>query len=162
MKSLGPYREVPVASPGHETPDPQRLGQGTAKSRSAKFRFGTTNPGHFEQRAYLNDHGGPAQSPVRRPRGSLSGGPQRLDQFLRAQGVEVTLVMHFDNIQKIKEAVALGQGISILPARTMQAEIAQGRLVVVKLNAPGLARPLGIVHRRKKNSTAPPRASSAY
>ena len=51
-------------------------------------------------------------------------------------------------IRMIKEA--LGQGISILPARTMQAEIEQGRLVAVKLNAPGLARPLGIVHRRRK------------
>ena len=47
----------------------------------------------------------------------------------------------------IKEAVAL---VSILPARTMQAEIEQGRLVVVRLNASGLARPLGIVHRRRK------------
>jgi LysR family transcriptional regulator, transcriptional activator of the cysJI operon len=75
---------------------------------------------------------------------------RELDRFLRAQGVEVNLVMHFDNIQMIKEAVALGQGISILPARTMQAEIEQGRLVAVKLNAPGLARPVGIVHRRKK------------
>jgi DNA-binding transcriptional LysR family regulator len=75
---------------------------------------------------------------------------RELDRFLRAQGVEVNLVMHFDNIQMIKEAVALGQGISILPARTMQAEIEQGRLVAVKLNAPGMARPVGIVHRRKK------------
>ena len=73
-----------------------------------------------------------------------------MDRFLRAQGVEVNLVMHFDNIQMIKEAVALGQGISILPARTMQAEIERGRLVAVKLNAPGLARPVGIVHRRRK------------
>jgi DNA-binding transcriptional LysR family regulator len=75
---------------------------------------------------------------------------RELDRFLRAQGVEVNLAMHFDNIQMIKEAVALGQGISILPARTMQAEIEQGRLVAVRLNAPGLERPLGIVHRRKK------------
>src|ERR1035437_3134880 len=75
---------------------------------------------------------------------------RELDRFLRAQGVEVNLIIHFDNIQMIKEAVALGQGISILPARTMQAEIEQGRLVAVKLNAPGLARPLGIVHRRRK------------
>ena len=75
---------------------------------------------------------------------------RELDRFLRAQGVEVNLLMHFDNIQMIKEAVALGQGISILPARTMQAEIEQGRLVAVKLNAPGLARPVGIVHRRRK------------
>ena len=44
--------------------------------------------------------------------------------------------MHFDNIQMIKEAVALGSGVSILPARTMQAEIAQGRLVAVPLHAP--------------------------
>jgi DNA-binding transcriptional LysR family regulator len=75
---------------------------------------------------------------------------RELDRFLRAQGVEINLAMHFDNIQMIKEAVALGQGISILPARTMQAEIEQGRLVAVKLIAPGLFRPVGIVHRRRK------------
>jgi DNA-binding transcriptional LysR family regulator len=75
---------------------------------------------------------------------------RELDRFFRAIGIEVRTVMHFDNIQMIKEAVALGSGISILPARTMQAEIAQGRLVAVKLNAPELVRPVGIVHRRKK------------
>jgi len=75
---------------------------------------------------------------------------RELDRFLRAQGVEINLAMHFDNIQMIKEAVALGQGISILPSRTMQAEIEQGRLVAVKLIAPGLFRPVGIVHRRRK------------
>jgi DNA-binding transcriptional LysR family regulator len=75
---------------------------------------------------------------------------RELDRFFRAGGIEVRMVMHFDNIQMIKEAVALGSGISILPARTMQAEIAQGRLVAVKLNAPDLVRPVGIVHRRRK------------
>ena len=75
---------------------------------------------------------------------------RELDRFFRAQGIEMNLVMHFDNIQMIKEAVALGSGISILPARTMQAEIAQGRLVAVRLHAPELARPVGIVHRKRK------------
>jgi DNA-binding transcriptional LysR family regulator len=75
---------------------------------------------------------------------------QGREQAGARRGVEVNLAMHFDNIQMIKEAVALGQGISILPARTMQAEIERGRLVAVKLNAPGLARPVGIVHRRRK------------
>ncbi len=70
--------------------------------------------------------------------------------FFRAQGVEVRLVMHFDNIQTIKEAVALGSGMSILPARTMQAEIAQGRLVAIPLEAPELVRPVGVVHRRRR------------
>ena len=64
------------------------------------------------------------------------------------------MAMHFDNIQTIKEAVALGSGISILPARTMQAEIAQGRLVAVKLHAPDLHRPVGVLHRRRKKFNA--------
>jgi DNA-binding transcriptional LysR family regulator len=75
---------------------------------------------------------------------------KELERFFRAHGVAVRLVMHFDNIQMIKEAVALGRGVSILPARTMQAEIEQGRLVAVPLRAPELVRPVGIVHRRRR------------
>jgi DNA-binding transcriptional LysR family regulator len=75
---------------------------------------------------------------------------RELDRFLRDQGIEIRTAMQFDNIQMIKEAVALGSGISILPARTMQAEIAQGRLVSIRLHAPELVRPVGIVHRKRK------------
>jgi DNA-binding transcriptional LysR family regulator len=50
----------------------------------------------------------------------------------------------------IKEAVALGSGVSILPARTMEAEIRGGRLVSIPLDAPDLVRPVGIVHRKRK------------
>ena len=75
---------------------------------------------------------------------------RELDRFLRSNGVTVNMAIHFDNIQMIKEAVALGSGISLLPARTMQAEIAQGRLVAVKLHAPELQRPVGVIHRRRK------------
>lgn len=72
--------------------------------------------------------------------------------------MEVRVVMHFDNIQTIKEAVALGNGIAILPARTMQTEIEQSRLVAVRLNAPGLVRPIGVVHRKRKTLTRAARA----
>jgi DNA-binding transcriptional LysR family regulator len=75
---------------------------------------------------------------------------RELDRFFREEGVEIHLTMQFDNIQMIKEAVALGGGMSILPARTMQAEIAQGRLASVPLHAPDLIRPVGIVHRKRK------------
>jgi DNA-binding transcriptional LysR family regulator len=78
---------------------------------------------------------------------------RHIDRFLREQGVEVRVVMQFDNVPMIKEAVALGSGISILPDRTMQAEIEQGRLVSIPLDAPGLIRPIGIVHRRRKKLT---------
>jgi DNA-binding transcriptional LysR family regulator len=84
---------------------------------------------------------------------------RELDRFFRAHGVSVNLAMHFDNIQMIKEAVGLGRGISILPARTVLAEIAQGRLVAVKLHAPDLFRPVGIVHRKRKKFN---RAAQAF
>jgi DNA-binding transcriptional LysR family regulator len=82
-----------------------------------------------------------------------------LERFFRNQGIAVNLVMHFDNIQMIKEAVALGRGVSILPERTMQAEIAQGRLVAVPLRAPELVRPVGIVHQKRKKLN---RAAQAF
>lgn len=75
---------------------------------------------------------------------------RELDRFFREHSIEIRMAMQFDNIQMIKEAVALGSGISILPARTMQAEIAQGRLVSIPLRAPDLVRPVGIVHRKRK------------
>jgi DNA-binding transcriptional LysR family regulator len=83
---------------------------------------------------------------------------RELDRFLRSHGIAVNLVMHFDNIQTIKEAVALGSGISILPERTMHAEIDQGRLVAVRLDAPELVRPIGIVHRKRKKFNRAARA----
>lgn len=75
---------------------------------------------------------------------------RELDRFFRESGVTVTTVMQFDNIQSIKEAVALGSGISILPERAMQAEVQQKRLVSVRLYAPQLLRPVAVIHRRKK------------
>jgi LysR family transcriptional regulator, transcriptional activator of the cysJI operon len=84
---------------------------------------------------------------------------RELDRFFKAQGVEVNMAMHFDNIHTIKEAVVLGTGISILPARTMQAEIAQRRMVAVKLHAPDLVRPVGVVHRKRKKLN---RAAQAF
>jgi LysR family transcriptional regulator, transcriptional activator of the cysJI operon len=73
-----------------------------------------------------------------------------IDRFLREHHVRVNVTLHFDNLQMIKEAVAHGEGVSIMPARVMQEEIAQGRLVPIPIAKLELFRPVGIVHRRKK------------
>lgn len=78
---------------------------------------------------------------------------RELDRFFREHEVRISIVMQFDNIQSIKEAVVLGSGISILPERTIHAEVEQGRLVSIPLHAPELVRPTGIIHRRKKKLT---------
>jgi len=46
--------------------------------------------------------------------------------------------------------VAHRAGVSILPARVMRDEVAQGRLAAVPITASELYRPLGIIHRKKK------------
>lgn len=78
---------------------------------------------------------------------------RELDRFFRDHNVSISVVMQFDNIQSIKEAVVLGSGISILPERTMQTEVEQNRLVSIPLHAPELVRPTGIIHRKKKKLT---------
>jgi DNA-binding transcriptional LysR family regulator len=73
-----------------------------------------------------------------------------IDRFLRGHGVTAEPVLQFDNIQMIKEAVAIGTGVSILPEPTVAPEAAQGRLVTVALRGAELARPVGIIYRRGK------------
>ncbi|MGI8742439.1 MAG: substrate-binding domain-containing protein [Bryobacteraceae bacterium] len=73
-----------------------------------------------------------------------------MDRFLREHHVHVDHTLHFDNPRMIKEAVAHGSGVSIVPARIMELEIAQGRLIPIPIAAPELYRPVGVIHRRKK------------
>jgi DNA-binding transcriptional LysR family regulator len=75
---------------------------------------------------------------------------REVDRYLRDRDVSVNLIMHFDNLQMIKEAVMLGSGVSIAPARVLQTERDAGRLLGIPLVAPRLYRPLGIIHRRRK------------
>jgi DNA-binding transcriptional LysR family regulator len=81
-----------------------------------------------------------------------------IERFLREQGVKVHIVMRFDNIQSMKEALRLGNTVSILPAPMLRDEVAEGRLCAIPLGVP-LFRPLGIIHRRKR---AFPRATQVF
>jgi LysR family transcriptional regulator, transcriptional activator of the cysJI operon len=74
---------------------------------------------------------------------------REVDRYLRDHNVGVNYVMHFDNLQMIKEAVVLGHGVSITPKRILGTELAAGRIVAVQLADP-LTRPLGILHRRRR------------
>ena len=73
-----------------------------------------------------------------------------LDRFFREHGVQREVAYEFDNIQMIKEALSIGQGVSILPERTVRQEVTDGRLVSLPIEAEGLVRPVGILMQRKK------------
>jgi len=75
---------------------------------------------------------------------------KEIDRFFRQRSVSVRIGMEFDNIETIKQAVEIGAGISILPERTVREKAAIKSLAAVRLIAPELRRPLGIVHRHRR------------
>jgi len=76
-----------------------------------------------------------------------------IDRILRQHDIRVGVVMEFDNIETIKQAIGVGAGVSILPQPTILAEVANRTLAAVPLTIPDLVRPLGIIHRRGKPFT---------
>ena len=75
---------------------------------------------------------------------------KEIDRYLRQRSVNIHTVMEFDNIETIKQAVAIGAGVSILPEPTVRDEGQNGALVAIRLSAPELRRPIGIIHRQRK------------
>ncbi|MBA3972901.1 MAG: LysR family transcriptional regulator [Candidatus Solibacter sp.] len=73
-----------------------------------------------------------------------------IERFLKEHGVKVQVVMRFDNIQSMKEALRMGSAVSILPAPMLETDVAEGRLKTISLSTP-LFRPLGIIHRRRRS-----------
>ena len=73
-----------------------------------------------------------------------------LDRFFREHGISRGVQLEFDNIQMIKEALSINQGVSILPERTVRQEVAERRLVAIPIQATGLVRPVGILLNRKR------------
>ncbi|MDX2270154.1 MAG: LysR family transcriptional regulator [Bryobacter sp.] len=72
---------------------------------------------------------------------------KNIDRYLRDNDAEVEPIMHFDNLQSIKEAVLLGRGISIVPWPVIAQDVAAGRLRAADLS-PNLMRPVGVIHRK--------------
>lgn len=73
-----------------------------------------------------------------------------VDGYLREQGVRPTMVMEFDNIETIKQAVSVEAGVSILPHPTVTKEVGARILVAIPLAGAPFVRPLGIVYRRQR------------
>ncbi len=76
-----------------------------------------------------------------------------IDRALRQANVKLNIVMAFDNIETIKQAVSIAAGVTILPRHTVLKEVGVGALSVVNLSALELVRPVGLIHRRQKPLT---------
>jgi DNA-binding transcriptional LysR family regulator len=73
-----------------------------------------------------------------------------VDRCLRQHEARINVVMEFDNIETIKQAIAIAAGVSILPRPTILKEVGSRTLAAIPLTMSELIRPLGIIHRRGK------------
>ena len=78
-----------------------------------------------------------------------------IDRVLKRAGIRIEVVMQFDNIETIKQAIAIAAGVSILPRAAVAKEAGIRMLATVPLAIGGLVRPIAIIHRRGKR-LAPP------
>ena len=76
-----------------------------------------------------------------------------IDRALKQSPVRVDVVMEFDNVETIKQAIGINAGLSILPRPTIQKELDMRTLAALPLSFPGLVRPIGIIYRRGKRMT---------
>ena len=76
-----------------------------------------------------------------------------IDRALRQYNVRPNIVMEFDNIETIKQAIMIAAGVSLLPRHTVEKEAGIRTLAVVPFGIPDLVRPVGIIHRRQKQPT---------
>src|SRR5262245_14211831 len=76
-----------------------------------------------------------------------------IDRALKQQNIKVDVVMEFDNVETIKQAIGINAGIAILPRPTIVKEIGMRTVVTLPLVLPGLVRPIGIIHRKSDRLT---------
>ncbi|MEX0887702.1 MAG: LysR family transcriptional regulator [Phycisphaeraceae bacterium] len=78
---------------------------------------------------------------------------RRIRRYLRDNDVSVRVVSSFDNLDTIKNVVAVTGAFAILPRRTVVRET-EARALRARLLAPRLVRPVGIIYRQRHRQGA--------
>jgi len=73
-----------------------------------------------------------------------------IDRALRKHDVRPNVIMEFDNVETIKQAIINGTGVGLLPAPSVTKEAGIGTLASVPFDIPDLSRPIGAILRRNK------------
>ncbi len=77
---------------------------------------------------------------------------QYIDRYFKEQGINLSHTLEFDNIETVKRAVEIEQGVSIVPMESVRSEVESGTLKAIPLT-PTLRRPIGILFKRNRPRT---------
>jgi LysR family transcriptional regulator, transcriptional activator of the cysJI operon len=81
-----------------------------------------------------------------------------IDRIFKTNKVMIRRTMEFDNIETVKRAVEIEDGISIVPLATVDEERRLGSIVSVEIECADMWRPIGLVQKRTRCQTAATRA----
>jgi LysR family transcriptional regulator, transcriptional activator of the cysJI operon len=71
-----------------------------------------------------------------------------IDRIFRTNNVTIRRSMEFDNIETVKRAVEIENGIAIVPLASVDEETENGSLCAVEIESLDMWRPIGLVQRR--------------
>jgi LysR family transcriptional regulator, transcriptional activator of the cysJI operon len=77
-----------------------------------------------------------------------------IDRIFRVNNVTIRRSMEFDNIETVKRAVEIENGIAIVPLASVDEETENGSLCAVEIESLDMWRPIGLVQRRGEPSAA--------
>jgi LysR family transcriptional regulator, transcriptional activator of the cysJI operon len=77
-----------------------------------------------------------------------------IDRIFKAHAVTIRRSMEFDNIETVKRAVEIEDGISIVPLNTIEEERQIGSIIAVEIESVDAWRPIGLVQRRARRQAA--------
>jgi DNA-binding transcriptional LysR family regulator len=110
-------------------------------------------PDHpFAKRHHIDIHKIHGQNFVAFAKGMSSR--RALDQIFEDNGIQVNIVMEFDNLETIKRSVEIGAGISIVPLPSIQKEAQSGTLMQIHFTDQSFYRQLAIIVRSKQSLSA--------
>ena len=73
-----------------------------------------------------------------------------IDKLIRDAGVHVDQLLEFDNVETVKRAIEVENGVSLLPQDSVQREVEAGILSSAEVGGAELWRPLGMVKKRTR------------
>jgi DNA-binding transcriptional LysR family regulator len=75
------------------------------------------------------------------------------DEILKKAGIDVSIVMEFDNVETVKRGLEINAGVAIIPKNTVSNETDRKQLVTARLDNGVHLRPLSIVHKKTRTLT---------
>ena len=75
------------------------------------------------------------------------------DEILKKAGINVSIVMEFDNVETVKRGLEINAGVAIIPKNTVSNETDRKQLITARLDNGVHLRPLSIVHKKTRMLT---------